>query len=205
MGSDEWEGVGKITFPAFRGLKLPSNSHGTRNAARNSPGNAVSSPRGIIMISIRRILFPTDFSEAAAKAQAYATALADRFGAELHLLHVVVPPTIPFPDSATSWTMPESGLKSQIEVAEKVFSQKSADWPEELHLVTKVVTGFAVDEIVQYAEEQEIDLIVVGTHGLTGISHLLIGSVAEKLVRVSTCPVLTVHPTGHQFLIPSDT
>jgi nucleotide-binding universal stress UspA family protein len=119
----------------------------------------------------------------------------------MHLLHVVVPPIIPFPDSSTSWTMPDTGLIQQVKEAERRFSTEISSWTEERRVVSAVVTGFAVEEIVKYAEDHVIDLIVVGTHGLTGLSHLLIGSVAEKLVRVATCPVLTVRPGGHQFLI----
>jgi universal stress protein A len=152
------------------------------------------------MVSIGRILFPTVFIRPAAEAQKYAIALADRFGAKLHLLHVVIPPVIPFPDSATSWTMPESGLKPQIEAAKQTFLKTTAEWPEERHFTSTVTTGFAVDEITKYAKDHEIDLILAGAHGLTGITHLLIGSVAEKRIRVATYPVLTVHPMGHQFL-----
>ena len=154
-----------------------------------------------MIVSIRRILFPTDFSGPAAEAQKYADALVDRLGAELHLLHVVVPPVIPYPDSSTSWTMPETGLIDQVNDAKRRFAEEISSCREERKVVSSVVTGFAVEEIVKYAEEHVIDLIVVGTHGLTGLSHFLIGSVAEKLVRVATCPVLTVRPSGHQFLI----
>jgi universal stress protein A len=153
-----------------------------------------------MIVSIHRILFPTDFSEPAAEARKYAIALADRLGAELHLLHVAVPPVIPFPDATTSWTMPATGLKSEVEQAEQRLAQEITSWGEARRGVSTVIIGSAVDEIVKYANEHQIDLIVVGTHGLTGITHLLIGSVAEKLVRVATCPVLTVHPRGHQFL-----
>ena len=74
-------------------------------------------------------------------------------------------------------------------------------WSQQHVVVHSTVMGLAVDEILSYAKEQEIDLLVVGTHGHTGLSRLLIGSVAEKLVRISLCPVLTVHPKGHQFLV----
>ena len=154
-----------------------------------------------MIVSIRRILSPTDFSDPSSEAQRYAVALADRLGAELHLLHVVVPPVVPFPDSSSSWTMPASGLKSQVEEAEESLSKEIVSWPEERRVVSSVITGFPVEEIKKYAEDHEIDLIVMGTHGLTGISHLMLGSVAEKLVRVATCPVLTVRPGGHQFLV----
>ena len=161
----------------------------------------LSSKGDVMAVSIRRILFPTDFSEPAAEAQKYALTLADQLGAELHLLHVVVPPVIPFPDSSTSWTMPDIGLIAPVKEAERRFSTEISSWGGERRVVSTVITGFAVEEIVKYAEEHQIDLIVAGTHGLTGLSHLLIGSVAEKLVRVATCPVLTVRPGGHQFLI----
>jgi len=156
-----------------------------------------------MIVSIQKILFPTDFSAPATEAQHYAQALAERMGAELHLLHVVVPPTIPFPDSTTSWTMPDTGLKDLVQQAEQRIAKEVATWPEECRVVTSVTTGFAVDEIVSYAKANDIDLIVAGTHGLTGLSHLLLGSVAEKLVRIASCPVLTVRPGGHQFVVDS--
>ena len=159
----------------------------------------------IMIVSIRRILFPTDFSEPAAEAQNYALTLADRLGAELHLLHVVVPPGVAFPDADTSWTMPAAGAKGLVKDAEQQLSDLIGTWAEARRVISSVVTGFAVDEIVHYAEKHQIDLIVVGTHGLTGITHLLLGSVAEKLVRCAPCPVLTVHPTGHQFVLKSAT
>ena len=159
-----------------------------------------------MFVSIRRILFPTDFSEPARKAQKYAMALADVFGAELHLLHVVPFAVMPFPDSSTEWALPADDLKSQVAAAEQHLAKElGPDWPEERHTVHSAVVGFAVDEIVKYAHNHEIGMIVIGTHGRTGLSHLLLGSVAEKLVRLATCPVLTVHPQGHQFLIDDRT
>ena len=159
-----------------------------------------------MFVSIRRILFPTDFSEPAKEAQKYAMALADRFGAELHLLHVVPEVAMPLPDSTTSWTLPAADLKLQVEAAEqRLLQDLGPDWAEERRTVHTAVVGNAVEEIVKYAKEHEIGLIVIGTHGRTGLSHLLLGSVAEKLVRLATCPVLTVHPQGHQFLIDDRT
>jgi nucleotide-binding universal stress UspA family protein len=154
-------------------------------------------------IAIRKILFPTDFSDAAAEARQYAMALAERFDAELHFLHVAIPPVVPYPDSATSWTMPDIGMEPQVEEAKRTIQNQVDSWSDRRRAVISVKVGFAVEEIVDYAQEQQIDLIVAGTHGHTGITHLLIGSVAEKLVRIATCPVLTVHPKGHQFLMDS--
>ena len=157
-----------------------------------------------MIVSLRKILFPTDFSEPAKKAQKYAMTLAEKFGAELHVLHVVPEMILPATDSYTVWTLPEGSMKEQIELAEQqLAAELGPEWTETRHAVCKVTVGFPVEEIMQYAQEQDVDLIVVGTHGHTGLSHLLMGSVAEKLVRLATCPVLTVHPKGHQFVIES--
>ena len=154
-----------------------------------------------MIISIRRILFPTDFSEPANEAKQYAISLADRFGAELHLLHVV-PLVVPYPDAASPWIMAENEMQRQVEAADKrLANELDSTWSQQHAVVHNAVMGLAVDEILSYAKEHKIDLIVVGTHGHSGLARLLIGSVTEKLVRSASCPVLTVHPNGHQFLI----
>ena len=158
-----------------------------------------------MIISIRRILFPTDFSAPAAEAKQYAMSLADRFGAELHLLHVV-PLVVPYPDAASPWVMAENEIQRQVEASDRrLASELDSTWSQQHVVIHKAVMGLAVDEILSYAKDQEIDLIVVGTHGHSGLARLLIGSVAEKLVRTASCPVLTVHPKGHQFLIEPKT
>ena len=149
-------------------------------------------------ISIRRILFPTDFSAPAKEAQLYAMSLADRFSAELHLLHVV-PLVVPYPDASFPWVVPENEMQLQVEAASRHLAKElDATWVKEHVVVYKAVMGLAVDEILGYVKEHDVDLLVVGTHGHSGLARLLIGS-----VRTATCPVLTVHPTGHQFLIDS--
>ena len=156
-----------------------------------------------MLIAISRILFPTDFSESAKEAQQYATELADRFGAELHLLHVIAP-FMPYVDAASPWVMPESDMHFLVEAADnRLANELDSRWSGTHRMRHTTVIGFAVDEILKYSTENKIDLIVVGTHGHSGLSRLLIGSVAEKLVRTASCPVLTVHPQGHQFLIES--
>ena len=91
----------------------------------------------------------------------------------------------------------ERHRRGQVEAAEK---QLQVDLGPASTAIRHVTIGFPIEEIMKYAGEHDIDLIVVGTHGHTGLSHLLLGSVAEKLVRLATCPVLTVHPKGHQFV-----
>lgn len=154
-----------------------------------------------MIASIRRILFPTDFSNAAKKAQEYAMSLADRFGAELHVLHVFQPLTPPS-DSPTPWVMSDVDLDWEIKsVEERLARDVDSQWSKEHAVKYTAIMGSTVNEIMKYVKENEIDLIVIGTHGRTGVSRLLIGSVAEKLVRLADCPVLTVHPKGHHFLI----
>jgi nucleotide-binding universal stress UspA family protein len=148
------------------------------------------------MLSIRRILFPTDFSEPAEYAWPYALTFAQEFGAEVHLLHVVAPPprltetyTVPFDPEGTVQALraeASSSLDGQVEAAKSrglIFSRE-------------VRVGVDSREIIDYAAKHDIDLIVMATHGRTGLAHVLLGSVAEKVVRKAPCPVLTIkHPS----------
>lgn len=153
---------------------------------------------------VKRILFPTDFSEPAREAGLYAKALAETFDAELHVLHVV-PQVMAYSDGTSNWVLPPAESQEKLEAAEHLLLQKAIDtqWAEKHRVVYKTVMGFIVDEIIQYANNNQIDLIVAGTHGYSWLAHTLIGSVAEKLVRTANCPVLTVHPKGHQFVSDS--
>ena len=149
-------------------------------------------------VDVRRILFPTDFSDPAHSAQQYAKLLAEQFGAELHLLHVVSELTMPLADSL--WSMTDAEQQLRIQHANRRLTEEvGAQWSKEHRTICVVKVGNTVEQIVKYANECAIDLIVIGTHGMTGLSRLLLGSVAEKLVRLATCPVLTVHPEGHQI------
>lgn len=143
-------------------------------------------------ISIQRILFATDFSKPARNAQSYAVALAEKFGAQLHAFHAVNEDVfVPAPDLASRWI--------ESEVA-RCRQQLSADMGS-VSAKQEVRPGNAVQEIIKYASDERIDLIVIATHGRTGLSHALLGSIAEKVVRLATCPVLTVHPTDHTFVM----
>lgn len=155
------------------------------------------------MIQIKKVLFPTDLSDAAAEAQLYACALAEQFGAELHVLSVIQDMNLISPDPNMPWVVPASSLEEVRKSLETALGQV----PDPLWAAGKTVhrvirSGVPFLEIIRYAKEQDIDVIVVGTHGRTGLTHVLLGSVAEKVVRKSPCPVLTVHPKGHQFVMP---
>ena len=144
---------------------------------------------------IQKILFATDFSEPAAHAQQYAGELAERLGAELHILHVVVPVAVPALGAPSVGYIEDTEILAQLqENAERdlktLFDEK---WQSAHRVVTAVSLGTPVFEILRYAKEQGVGLIVLGTLGRTGLTHLLLGSVAENVVRKAHCPVLTVH------------
>lgn len=156
------------------------------------------------MIKLDRILVPTDFSEFSRPAIKYGCAIAARFDAELHLLHVVPDPVMLIPEVAQfSVESLQTQAKKLHDAAQMRLSQlPGEDFVSARPIVREVRIGPAFLEIVDYAEKQNIDLLVIGTHGRSGIMHLLMGSVAERVVRKSPCPVLTVKPEGHQFVEP---
>lgn len=147
--------------------------------------------------AITRILVPVDFSSHSDRAFRYALRLASRFGASVDLLHVVdnpfasgtMTPEVYVPN------LPEM-LDSLLQEAEKgLAALKSAAAGERLRVGTRVLTGQPAHTIVEHARTGGFDLIVMGTHGRTGFSHLFVGSVAERVVRRAPCPVLTVRDT----------
>ena len=145
------------------------------------------------MLKLNSILCPTDFSEFSEHAIRYACELAEAFHAELHLLNVLQDYAAVAPGSGemfvpfTDW-LPELRKQSQEQLAKQPGSEWAAKVP--VHRTTRV--GAPIDEIVKYAKEHSIDLIVQGTHGRRGVKHMLLGSVAENIVRYAPCPVLTV-------------
>ncbi len=146
------------------------------------------------MIALKRILVPCDFSDTSAAAVRYGIALARNFGARLHFLHVG--------DRAQSQFESEFpiGLEDAVEdaVRERLLRIVNPQEQMELNPEFAVRPGAPAAEIVRYAQEAKIDLIVMGTHGRGFVGHMVMGSVAEKVVRTAPCPVLTVRtpPTG---------
>jgi nucleotide-binding universal stress UspA family protein len=149
------------------------------------------------MIDIKRILAPTDFSPHAEHALRYACALAERFGADLHVLHVVPEIAPVSPDPFLVPAMPhEFYQEEEHRVAKSLETAVDPSWGKPRSLTTAIRWGTAAPEVVDYAAEQDADLIVVATHGRTGLSHVLLGSVAERIVREAPCPVLTIRDPG---------
>lgn len=153
------------------------------------------------MIKITNVLVASDFSATSESALTYGREFARTFGATLHVLHVV--------ENAMTWVGPEAAgidfvqLQAEREAAARNALNRIAEDSEELKTVTAVRMGNSpAFEIAGYAKAEGIDIIVIGTHGRGTIGHLLMGNVAEKVVRIAPCPVLTVHHPEHEFIQP---
>jgi nucleotide-binding universal stress UspA family protein len=150
------------------------------------------------MIDLRNILLPIDFSEPSLTATEYALELTRRFGATLHLLHVIEDPVVYLP-MFESYPMP-SRAQFETYAQDRLENWIAEEDAEGCRVELQWVHGKPFVEIIRQARDHDADLIVMGTHGRGLTSHLLLGSVAEQVVRKSSCPVLTVHPSGHQFV-----
>ena len=150
------------------------------------------------MIALKHILVPHDFSETSEAAVKYAIALTKTFGAKLHLLHVSEKVQT---DMATEFPL---GLDGTLEEAtrERLLKIITPLEQRDLKPEFEVRAGTPSVEILAYAKDRDIDLIVMGTHGRGFVGRVVMGSVAEKVVRHAPCPVLTVHNTERELLVP---
>ncbi|HEY1304251.1 MAG TPA: universal stress protein [Vicinamibacterales bacterium] len=143
---------------------------------------------------VTRILVPTDFSEAADAALAYAKTLATKLDASLHLLHVFRDPCTAIPFVPETYAPPPPDLRERAldDAWDQLHDRLNSRQHTRFAGTRAVVEGLTAIEIVKYARDHGIDLIVMGTHGRRGVAHLFLGSVAEHVVRTAGCPVLTV-------------
>jgi nucleotide-binding universal stress UspA family protein len=147
------------------------------------------------MIQISKILYPTDFSEPSKLALDYAVELAKKFGAELEILHIMFDET-----QVVSFYLPQVTMQSLSTDIEAGSAKQLEDFIssqprlKEVKFTSKMLKGTPFIEIIKRANEIKADMIVIGTHGRTGLDHVLFGSTAEKVVRKSPCPVFTVRP-----------
>jgi nucleotide-binding universal stress UspA family protein len=139
------------------------------------------------MLAINTILHPTDFSERSDWAFRLACSLARDHGAKLIIAHVIPPPQTVAYEAMPMLPMHPPGYRKELEA--KLRSLKA---PPGVQVEYRLEEGFAATEIVRLASELPSDLIVIGTHGRTGFGRLLLGSVAEQVLRKATCPVLSV-------------
>jgi nucleotide-binding universal stress UspA family protein len=155
------------------------------------------------MINLKTILVPSDFSECSQAALRYGLELARRFDARLHLLHVVQDPlTQPWAAEGFSAPVFEVVEDWRSEARERLAAEVPAADAPRVTVAATIARPFG--EILRYAAEYNVDLIVMGTHGRGGMTHLLLGSIAEKVIRRSPCPVLTVRHPQRDFVDPAD-
>jgi nucleotide-binding universal stress UspA family protein len=147
-------------------------------------------------IRLERVLLPTDFSDYSAAATMYACELAAKFDAELHLLHTLEVHLSGTPGFGMGLALPQYLHESRAAAGKALDGVLDPQWAVGRKVVRAVVEGSPKVEIVRYARTQEVDLIVLATHGRSGLAHVIIGSVAESVVRTAPCPVLTVRPEG---------
>jgi nucleotide-binding universal stress UspA family protein len=147
------------------------------------------------MLSINRILCAVDFSEPSARALQYALALAERLGAQVDVIHVYEFPNFAVEDGAVELPpyMQENLAMRLRERLEQFVKEKAGEGPK---TTVHLAEGVPYLQIVEVAKQQQADLIVIGTHGRTGLSHMMLGSVAERVVRTSEVPVLTIRSAG---------
>ena len=135
------------------------------------------------MFKIKNILLPTDLSATSLSAADYAVELANQYKAKIHLLHVL------------EKTPPILAIRSLDLSQEKILKSFEEEGKKSLdNAVKKIKKGNDYEEIVKYSKDHKIDLIVIATHGRTGLLHTLLGSVAEKVIRYAKCPVLVITP-----------
>lgn len=151
------------------------------------------------MIAFGRILAPTDFSSHSHEALRYACGLAERFGAELHVIHALSEIVPTGPDPLLMPVMPpQFYAEDEQRAIEALKTELKPEWGTPASLTTAVRWGAPAEAIVDYAAEHKVDLLVIATHGRTGLFHVLLGSVAERIIREAPCPVLTIRsaPAG---------
>jgi nucleotide-binding universal stress UspA family protein len=143
-------------------------------------------------MNIQKILVPFDFSEYSEKAYSWAIGMAEKWKARILLLHVVQRPTYPPVLMGSHFNAAdfEAGLRAEAETRIHEFVAKTPHGVVSVDV--KVMIGEPSWDICKVAEEEHGDLVIMGSHGRTGLGHVLLGSVAERVVRLSSCPVLVV-------------
>ena len=153
-------------------------------------------------IHLKKILWPTDFSPLSMKGAEYAQALRTAFDAQLHVMHVC--PVLAWSDSSIPMMSGGDKLVGEVDLVTPARAELkrliAKRFPDPQTIATHVVSGSAWYEICRYARDQQIDLIVIATHGATGLQHLLMGSTAERVVQHAAAPVLAVKSIERDFI-----
>jgi nucleotide-binding universal stress UspA family protein len=147
----------------------------------------------------QRVLLPTDFSTAADKAAEVALTLVGPRG-HVELVHIYNPPSLMLPDGSTFAATPEELLAATDRAEAALLAAKRGllRYAGDVRIDTRALMGGAADEIVRLAESGDFDVVVMGTHGRSGLKRLLLGSVAESVLRRASIPVVTVRQSAEE-------
>jgi nucleotide-binding universal stress UspA family protein len=167
---------------------------GSKKAATRKILRTAIEPKPEPSLSIRRILVPIDFSIHSKNALRYAVPMAEQFGASLHLVYVVEPTIYPADLGFGQVVLPGVEEELRDKGAEELKSLIQREIGDRVKATSTVRTGKPHQEILAEAEDKKVDLIVVASHGHTGVEHILFGSTASRIVRLATCPVVTIRP-----------
>ena len=174
------------------------NQSSPRLNRRGTPG-LIKTP----VFDLRRILVPIDFSNCSYKALLYAVAFAAQCKANVLLLHVIELYPVDYLFGAKSATEANGWLAEQAKVRLARLGEECAN-ADQFQVNTTVRFGRPFREITNAAKERQVDLIITGTHGFTGLRHLQLGSTAEKVVRYASCPVMVVREQEQEFVAPGN-
>ena len=182
-------------------IKLPHSTSAAKLVVTDKAGHrtatAPASAMSPLQFHIGKILVPVDFSEHSQKALRYALAFANQFDAEVTLVHIVEQMVYPGDWMYPPLAVTDFSTQKRGEMIQRLRALDAQSGVKTQHVVR---VGRAWQEVVEIAREQKADMIILATHGYTGLKHALLGSVAEKIVRHAPCPVLSVHPEERDFL-----
>ena len=154
------------------------------------------------MIRMNNILVPTDFSDYSSLALEYGLSFARDYKARLILLHVIEDPFYPSNGATFGFNVEEFFRRMEEEASKRMLELVPSDIEKEVEVERVTIRGTPFLEIIRAAREKQVDMIVLATHGRTGLAHVLMGSVTEKVVRKAPCPVLVVRSSQHEFVMP---
>ncbi len=153
-------------------------------------------------VNLKKILVPQDFSEYSLHALKYAVTFAQIFNSELIVLHIVEPIVYPADFSFGQVSIPAMEEEIRKHSEEQLNELVEKEIPKDVKSTALIRVGKPFIEIVEIAKSESADLIVISSHGRTGMDHVLFGSTADKVVRKAPCPVLTIRPHEHEFVVP---
>lgn len=182
-------------------MKKTPAKKAARSAAKPAPDNSARPVIDLVpsFLRLKKILVPVDFSEFSAKAITYAARFAEQFGATLVLTHVVEP--VHYPESVIIPPEMEEANRERLKLARASLAEfVKRQVPAGIATESVTRLGHPFSEISAVAKDFDVDLIVIATHGHTGLKHLFLGSTAERVVRLAPCPVLTVRAQEHEFV-----